>query len=86
MTWGIVTHFNWRIQSESFPKDFGTMRANDFLEISHTDVLGPNYPPPLDVHRYITGLLGSYSRCRKVYFLKTTNETIQKVGQLCADI
>ena len=68
-----------------FPKDSGT-RAKDVLEIVHTDILGPIDPGAVDGHGYAIGVVDSFSRYQKVYFLKTRDDAIEKVRQFFADI
>ena len=67
------------------PKDSET-RAEDVLEIVHTDILGPIKPEVIDGHRYAIGFVDSFSRYQKVYFLKTRDDAIEKVRQFFADI
>ena len=69
----------------AIPRDCGT-RAQDILEYVHADILGPVAPVSLDGHRYSIGFVDSCSRYCKVYFMKSREETLEKVQQFCADV
>ena len=67
------------------PKYSGT-RTKDILEVVHTDILWPFNPKAVDGQHYAIGFVDSFSSYQKVYFLKTSNDAIEKVGQFVSDI
>ena len=52
----------------------------------HTDILGPITP---NGHKYAIGFVDSFTRYRRVYFMKSRGETIekiQKIRKFCANV
>jgi hypothetical protein len=62
---------------QPFPKS-GATRANDLLEIVHSDVCGPMKTTSLGGARYFLTFTDDKSRHTTVYFLKTKDEVLEK--------
>ena len=58
------------------------IRASEVLKIVHTEISGPIQPEAVDGHRYAIGFVDSFSRYQKLYFLRSRDEAIEKVGFL----
>ena len=56
----------------------GIYNLNDHLETVHTDILGAIQPGAVDGHRYAIGFVDSFSRYRKLHFLRSRDEAIEK--------
>ena len=67
------------------PKDTIT-RATEVLEIVHTDVLGPIANESPESFKYAIGFVDSFSRFIKVYFMRSSDEVLEKFQQFCSDI
>ena len=65
-------------------KDCGK-RAEDVLEIVHTDVLGPINPEIVYGNRYAMDFVDSFGRYQKGYFLMTKDDAIEKMWQFFAE-
>ena len=62
---------------EPFPK-LSYNRANDLLEVIHSDVCGPMPCNSLGGARYFVTLTDDFSGYSVVYFLKSINEVMEK--------
>ena len=66
---------------------FRTMeRANDLLEIIHTDVCGPVSVDARDGYRYFLIFTDDLSRYEYIYLMKHKSETFEKFKQFQSEV
>ena len=63
-----------------------TKGAQATLDIVNTDILGPINLEAVDGHKYAVGFVDSFSRFCRVYFMKSRDETLEKIKQFCAEV
>ena len=65
----------------------GTMeRANDLLEIIHTDVCGPMTVEARGRYRYFLIFTDDLSRCGYIYLMKHKSETFEKFKEFQSEV
>lgn len=69
----------------SFPKESFT-RANENLDLIHSDLCGPMSIITPSGNRYVLTLIDDYSRYTTVYFLKKKSEVNEKFRHFCAEV